>query len=157
MNGTQIPNVEVVATLLLQSDKLLSIFNPRWGAFTFPMSKRRFFMDTIVSETATPEKLNRAAARVAAEVLGRSFQPDEFPTPLLEIKNFEQSDVDGIWKLYTIHVFTLKLSEGVCFAPGLVAEWRTPKELDTREPVTRTARFILARMAEQRLLPPCAC
>ena len=154
MNGKQIPSVEVVATLMLQGDKLLSVFNPRWGAFTFPMSKRKFFKDAVVSEAATPEKLNRAAARVAAEVLGRSFLPDEFPSPLLEIKDFEQSDVDGIWKLYTIHVFTLKLSEGVCFAPGLVAEWRTPKELETREPVTHTARFILARMADRRLLAP---
>ena len=153
MNGTQIPNVEVVATLLLQGDKLLSIFNPRWGAFTFPMSKRKFFKDAVVSEAATPEKLNRAAARVAAEVLGRSFTPEEFPSPLMEIKDFEQSDADGIWKLYTIHVFTLKLSEGVRLAPGLVAEWRTPKELETREPVTRTARFILRQLAEQNQLP----
>ncbi|HEY9174001.1 MAG TPA: hypothetical protein VI136_17105 [Verrucomicrobiae bacterium] len=118
------------------------------------MSKRKFFRDAVVSEAATPEKLNRAAARVAAEVLGRSFQPDEFPSPLIEIKDFEQSDADGIWKLYTIHVFMLKLSEGVRFAHGMVAEWRTPKELETREPVTHTARFILARMAEQGLLVP---
>jgi hypothetical protein len=147
MNGKQIPSVEVVATLMMQGDKILSIFNPRWGAFTFPMSKRKFFKDAVMSEAATPEKLNRAAARVAAEVLGRSFEPNEFPAPLLEIKDYEQSDADGLWKLYTIHIFTLKLPESVNVAPGLVAEWRTAKELETREPVTHTARFILSSMA----------
>jgi hypothetical protein len=153
MSGKQIESVEVVATLVVQGKKILAVFNPRWGAFTFPMSRRKFFKDSDVSEAATPEKLDRAAARVAAEVLGRSFAPSDFPTPSVEIKNFEQSDADGIWKLYTIHVFTLKLSEGTHVAPGVVAEWLTPKELQSREPVTHTARFVLRRMEEQSLTP----
>jgi hypothetical protein len=151
MSGKQIESVEVVATLLVQGKKMLAVFNPRWGAFTFPMSRRKFFRDSDVSEAATPEKLDRAAARVAAEVLGRSFPPNDFPTPFVEIKNFEQSDADGIWKLYTIHVFTLKLSEGVRLAPGVIAEWLTPNDFQTREPVTHTARFILGRIDEQKL------
>jgi|SRR5581483_3583705 len=153
MSGKQIESVEVVATLLVQGKKILAVFNPRWGAFTFPMSRRKFFKDSDVSEAPTPEELDRAAARVAAEVLGRSFPPDDFPTPLVEIKNFEQSDADGIWKLYTIHVFTLKLSDGVKLAPGVIAEWLTPRDLKTREPVTRTARYILGELEKQDLTP----
>jgi hypothetical protein len=153
MSSGQAENVEVVATLLMQGRKIFLLFNPRWGAFTFPMSRRKFFKDSAVSEAARPEALACAAARVAAEVLGRTFPPDGFPTPLLEIKDFEQSDADGKWKLYTIHVFTLKLSEGVRLAPGVIGEWLTPKELQTREPVTHTARFILKRMEEQGLTP----
>jgi hypothetical protein len=153
MSGKQIENVEVVATLLTQGRKILAVFNPRWGAFTFPMSKRKFFKDSDVSEAATPEKLDRAAARVAAEVLGRSFPPDDFPTPSVEIKDFEQSDADGAWKLYTIHVFTLKLPEEVRPAPSVIAEWLTPEELQTHEPVTRTARYVLRQMKEQGLTP----
>ncbi|MGO8697047.1 MAG: hypothetical protein ACLQVY_04945 [Limisphaerales bacterium] len=153
MSGKQIESVEVVATLLVQGKKILAVFNPRWGAFTFPMSRRKFFKDSDVSEAATPEKLDRAAARVAAEALGRSFPPDDFPTLLVEIKNFEQSDADGIWKLYTIHVFSLKVSEGVRLAPGVITEWLTPKELQTREPVTHTARYILRESEKQGLTP----
>ena len=149
MNSNQIENVEVVATLLVQGKKILAVFNPRWGAFSFPMSRRKFFKDSGVSEAVMPEKLERAAARVAAEVLGRSFAPDDFPAPLIEIKDFEQSDADGLWKLYTLHVFTLKVSEGVRLAPGVIGEWLTAKELQTREPVTRTVRYLLSKMEEQ--------
>jgi hypothetical protein len=151
MKSKQIENVEVVATLMRQGPKILSVFNPRWGAFTFPMSRRKFFKDSTVSEAIMPENLDRAAARVAAEIMGRSFPPEEFPKPLLDIKGYEQSDADGVWKLYEFHVFTLKLSEGVRLGPGIIAEWMTPKELQSREPVTHTARFVLSRIKEAGL------
>ena len=154
MNDKQILNVEAVGTLILQGRKVLLVFNPRWGAFTFPMSKRKFFKDAVVSEAPTPEKLDRAAARVAAEVLGRSFPPDEYPEPLLDIKGFEQSDADRVWKLYEFHLFALKLSEGVRLASGVIGDWMTAKELRTREPVTHTARYLLERLEEQGLFPP---
>jgi len=152
MNGKQILKVEVVTTLLVQGQKFLCVFNPKWGAFTFPMSKRKFFQDSAISAAPNPEKLDRAAARVAAEVLGRSFPPGEFPTPLTDIKGFEQSDADGVWKLYEFHLFTLKVSEGVKLPAGLIAEWLTPKELQIREPVTHTARYLLGCLEEKGLL-----
>ena len=152
----KIENVDVVATLLAQGRKILAIYNPRWGAFTLPMSRRKQFNDPDVSKAIQPEDLERAAARVAAEVLGRTFAPEDFPKPLCEIKDFEQSDADGVWKLYQVHVFGLKLSEGVQLAPGVIAEWMPAIEFRIREPITRTARFILKRLEEQDQLPPWA-
>ncbi len=91
---------------------------------------------------------------MAAEVLGRSFTIDEFLRPLCEIKDFEQSDADGVWKLYTIQVFGLAVAGDVRLAPGVVAEWLRPEDFKQREPMTRTVRFVLGHMAEQGLLPP---
>ena len=147
-------NVEVVATVIVQRGRLLALFNPRWGAFTFPMSRRKQFLDPTVSKAATPEKLERAAARVAAEVLGRSFAPGEFPRLLCEIKDFEQSDADGIWKLYHIQVFGLTLPSDDKPVPGLITEWFARDDFKKREPVTHTARFLLDRMEEAGHLPP---
>ncbi len=153
MSEKRILNVEVVATLLQQRAKFLLVFNPRWGAFTFPMSKRKFFRDSAVSQAVTPEKLEHAAARVAAEVLGCSFRPKDFPRALVSIKGFEQSDADGVWKLYEFHVFGLKLRKEKRLVPGLIAEWMSPKEILSCEPVTRTARYLLQRLEEKGLLP----
>jgi hypothetical protein len=153
MSDKQIPKVEAVATLLVHRGKILSVFNPRWGAFTFPISKRKMFRDTEVSEAAKPENLHRAAARVAGEVLGRSFATDEFPKPLADIKGFEQSDVDGVWKLYEFHIFTLEVSEGVALAQGVVGQWLTAKQFNSHEPVSHTARYLLSELDERGLLP----
>ena len=147
------PVVEAVAVLLMQGGKILTVFNPRWGAFTLPMSKRKQFRDAVVSEAPRLEEWDRAAARVAAEVLGRSFAREDFPKPLCEIKDFEQSDADGVWKLYTIQVFALKLSAGDKLAPGIIAEWMSSADLKVREPVTYTARFILNRLEEGKRSP----
>lgn len=154
MPSPKIESVEVIATLLVRGPKFLAIFNPRWGAFTFPMSRRKQFLDPTVSQAATPEKLERAAARVAAEVLGRSFAPEEFPRPLCKIKEFEQSDADGVWKLYRIHVFGLTLPAGAKAVPGVVTEWLTREDFQTREPVTHTARYLLQELAANGKLPP---
>ncbi len=152
MTEKQIQKVEVVGTLIFHGPKILSVFNPKWGAFTFPMSKRKFFHDSALSAAATPEKLERAAARVAAEVLGSSFAPGKFPQPLLIIKGFEQSDADGVWKLYEFFLFKLQVSEPLRLAPGILAEWMNPQELKTHEPVTHTARYILDQLNEKGLL-----
>jgi hypothetical protein len=148
------PTVEAVALLLTQGEKTLAIFNPNWGAFTLPMSKRKQFRDSVVSHAARPEDWGRAAARVAAEVLGRSFAPNEFPKALCEIKDFEQSDADGVWKLYTIQVFSLQLEEGTALTPRGVTEWMSVADFKGREPVTHTARFLFDRLSEKGLLPP---
>lgn len=148
------PTVEAVATVLANGRKILAVFNPRWGGFTLPMSKRKQFRDSSISEAIRPEEWPAAAARVAAEILGRSFAPEDFPRALCEIKDFEQSDADGVWKLYTIQVFGLAVADNVRLAPGVVAEWLLPEDFKTREPMTRTVRFLLARMVEQSLLPP---
>ncbi len=148
------PNVEAVATVLANGRKLLAVFNPRWGGFTLPMSKRKQFRDRSVCEAARAEEWPTAAARVAAEVLGRSFAPADFPRALTEIKDFEQSDADGIWKLYSIRVFGLAVSDNVRLAPGVVAEWLEPEEFQVREPMTRTVRFLLTRLEAQGCLPP---
>lgn len=150
------PTVEAVAVVIAQGSNILAVFNPRWGAFTLPMSKRKQFLDRTISEAAKPEEWDRAAARVAAEILGRSFTRKEFPKPICEIKDFEQSDADGVWKLYTIQVFGLKLSESVKLAPGIVAEWTPAADFKVREPVTHTVRFIIDRLEEDKLLPPWA-
>jgi hypothetical protein len=148
------PTVEAVAVLVAQGDKILMVFNPRWGAFTFPMSKRKEFRDPTVSQAGRPEDWSRAGARVAAEVLGRSFAPGEFPKLLCEIKEFEQSDVDGVWKLYSIGVFGLEAPAHCQVASGITAEWLRPSDFQGREPITHTARFIISRLAETGALPP---
>ena len=148
------PNVEAVATVIAQGSKILAVFNPRWGGFTLPISKRKTFRDSVMDSPAKPEDWPKSAARVAAEVLGRSFGPGELPRLLCEIKDYEQSDADGVWKLYTIQVFGLKVAGDVRLAPGVSVEWLGSEDFQTREPMTRTARFILARLKEQGLLPP---
>lgn len=139
------PTVEAVATVLADGPKILAVFNPRWGGFTLPMSKRKQFRDSSVSAVTRTEEWACAAARVAAVVLGRSFMMDEFPRPLCEIKDFEQSDADGVWKLYTIQVFGQAVAGDVRLAPGVVAEWLRPEDFQQREPMTRTVRFVLGR------------
>jgi hypothetical protein len=148
------PTVEAVATVLADGPRILAVFNPRWGGFTLPMSKRKQFRDSSISPAIRQEEWPTAAARVAAEILGRSFIPADFPQPLCEIKDFEQSDADGVWKLYTIQVFGLAVTGHVRLAPGVVAEWLRPEDFQQREPMTHTVRFVLGQMAEQGLLPP---
>lgn len=154
MSSPQIESVEVIATVLVQGPHFLSNFNPRWGAFTFPMSRRKGFLEKTVSLAATPEPLDRAAARVAAEVLGCTFPPEAFPKFLCDVKEFEQSDADGVWKLYHIHVFGLELPPGTDPVRSVVTEWLTAEQLKTREPVTHTARVLLRELAAAGKLPP---
>jgi hypothetical protein len=154
MRSPKVESVGVVATLLVRGPKFLAIFNPCWGAFAFPMSRRKQFVDPTVSHVATPEKLERAAARVAAEVLGRSFSSEGIPRPICKIKEFEQSDADGVWKLYHIRVFGLTLPAYATTVPGVIAEWLTREDFEIREPVTHTARYLLQELEANGKLPP---
>jgi hypothetical protein len=153
MKSKQTPIVEVVTTLVVQDGKVMVIFNPKWAAFSFPMSKRKVFLDNAISSVGTAEKLDRAAARVAAEVLGRSFPPQGFPHPLFDAKEYKQSDVDGIWKLYQFHVFSLQVTNIQNPASGIIAEWLTPDQINCHEPFSHTARYLLAQLEEKDLLP----
>lgn len=83
------------------------------------------------------------AARAAAEVLGATLPADGLPAPVMELRDFGQSDFDGTWKVYQLYVFTLSVREQTQAAPGLLAEWLTPDDFQQREPVSRTARYVI--------------
>ena len=39
------PEVDVAVALIVRRERILTTYNPRWGAFTLPMSKRRSWND----------------------------------------------------------------------------------------------------------------
>lgn len=140
-------------TVIARGGLLLAVFNPSWG-FTLPMTKRRQWQDPSISEGVRKEEWVHAAARVAAELLGRTLAPDEFPKQLAEIKQYQQSDADGIWKIYELQIFGLKFRDKDKLASGVVAEWCKPKEFGERQPISGTARYIVSELSSKELLPP---
>lgn len=116
------PQVELSTVLLRQGDRILTIFNPHWRAFTLPMSKRRSW--SVGGELMT-ETWEEAAGRAAAEVMGRTSHP----TLLHEIEQVQQSDRAGVWKNYRIRVYEILVAPDIPLLNGTIAEWLTPDEI----------------------------
>lgn len=146
-------NVEVAAVLFTSSGRLLVTHNPRWGSFSAPMSKRRRWQDPQIPLGVREEEWHITAARVAGEVFGRTFLPKHLPKPFHELRQYKQSDIDGLWKLYNFHLFHLPLAKKLPLAPGVIGEWHTAAELAAVEPVSPTLRFLLQHLDEEGKLP----
>ena len=141
------PQVEVAAVLIVREDKVLLTYNPLWRAFTLPMTKLGQLPPATPNSPATLETPQHAAIRAATEALGRPLSPASFPVlHLNDPAHYDQSDRDGQWKRYTYHLFILKLS-GSAAAPtpvdGVPAVWLSRAEIETHEPISKTARHLV--------------
>jgi hypothetical protein len=149
------PKVDVAVAMIACGKKILAIYNPKWGAFSIPMTRRRKWRDPAMRLGPKDEEWRLAASRAAAEVLGRTLAPGELPAPLHEILEYRQNDADGIWKLYNLHVFKMTLPKPpASLGFGVTAEWLTADELHERVPVSSTVRYLLKELEGADKLPP---
>lgn len=149
------PKVDVAVAMITCGKRILAIYNPKWGAFSIPMTKRRKWRDRAVRLGAKEEEWPLAASRAAAEVLGRTLAPEELPLPLHEILEYRQNDADGVWKLYNLHVFKLPLPKiPASLGLGIDGEWLVADQLQKNVPVSSTVRYLLKELEGSDKLPP---
>ena len=149
------PKVDVAVAMIACGEKILAVHNPKWGAFSLPMTKRRKWRGPPVRPGAKDEEWQMAASRAAAEVLGRTLAPEELPQPLDQVFEYRQNDADGIWKFYNLHIFKMRLPKPpASLGFGVVAEWLTVEQLHQRVPVSSTVRYLLKELEGADKLPP---
>lgn len=143
-----IPLLEVAVALIRTDEQMLVVYNDEWKAFTLPMTKRREWVDPDVpAALERQEEWIEAAARAAAEWLGRTLAPAEITgPPLVDDSQYTQSDRDGTIKRYHFQVFEVKLAGPDRLVPGAVAEWLTLQELRTHRPVSPTTKYLIGRL-----------
>jgi ADP-ribose pyrophosphatase YjhB (NUDIX family) len=91
MSDSDVPSVEVAVALILDADqRLLWTWNQAWGAFAWPMSKRRH-----------GESIRQAAERAGAEAFGVPVQAGVGRQPLADL---HVSERDHTLKFYRYHV-----------------------------------------------------
>jgi hypothetical protein len=135
----------VAVTLLVQGGNLLAVYNPKWSAFTLPMTKRRQWRDPEFPQVREEEWVD-AAARAVAEWLGRTITVA--PVVVDDLGGFAQGDRDGVWKRYNFHVFRVALPAGAAPVAGAVWEWLTPAQMldPNRRPISPTARYVVQEL-----------
>ena len=140
-----IPLLDVAVALVRADEQVLVVYNDEWKTFTLPMTKRQEWAAPEVPEVSErQEEWIEAAARAAAEWLGRTLEPAEITgIPLVDDSQYTQSDRDGIIKRYHFQVFEVKTTKSERLVPGAVAEWLTLQELRMRRPVSSTTRFLI--------------
>ena len=150
----EVPAVDVAAVLIVRLDEILAVYNDKWGAFTFPMSKIR---PTEVVQAgkrkSAPDDGKQAAIRTAAEWLGRTItEPLE---PLRVCEEFMQSERDGRWKRYRVRVFRLTLADDAAAMSGTITEWLKADDFldENRGPISPTARHLIADLQLHGNLP----
>ena len=141
------PLVEAAVVLITDRDgRYLLDFNDSWSSFTFPTTKLHDVPTMAPGVPTKPEAQPVAAARAAAEVLGRPIDPKALKPLTIEVPPYAQSGRDGDWKRYTFRLFTLKVTGEPKPLPGHAAVWLTRSELESLEPISPTVRTILAAM-----------
>lgn len=142
---TNYREVEVAATLITRGQEILAVYNEQWMAFTLPMTKRRTWDDPNIPVAHREEAWIDAAARAAAEWLGRTVTGlTELPLPP-DTEPYHQSDRTGQWTRYTFQVFRLELDPNDEPLPGAVTQWLTREQLldESRRPISPTLRHVL--------------
>jgi hypothetical protein len=144
---TRLPLAEVGVALIRCGERILVVYNPRWEAFTLPMTTRRRWPG---SQDNPVEPWEDTAARAAAEVLGRTCKPAYFH----EMQQVLQSDREGIWKEYYFQVFRVSAPEEGPLAPAVIGEWLTPDDIFdlNRKPLSTTVLTIVGELRSQGLL-----
>jgi hypothetical protein len=139
------PLVDVAVVLIARQGRLLLDYNPRWHAFTLPMSGLHDRPPATPKADPAPERPLDAALRAAAEVLGRPHPEGALTAVDADLQPFQQSERDGRWKRYTYRVFALTLAAGEepRPVPGHHAAWLKPDELGDAHPVSPTVAHIL--------------
>jgi hypothetical protein len=143
------PLVDVAVTLITRGEQFLAVYNRNWDCFTFPMTKRRDWHDPRVPGSLHHEEWIDAAARAAAEWLGRTCVP-QFVWD--DVGEYQQSDRDGQWKRYHFQVFRVPVEGDRAMVPGTITEWLTPTDFLERRPISASARYVLGRLQEQERL-----
>ncbi len=146
--------MDVSVALITWRKRVLTVFNPRWGAFTLPMTKRREWVARHARKSRREESWEDAAIRAAAEALGRTFSAKAVTGPVLKLDGYAQSDSDGQVKTYHFQVFHIPLDTEIELLSGAVAEWLLPVELadPDREPISPTARHLVGKLAADGIL-----
>jgi ADP-ribose pyrophosphatase YjhB (NUDIX family) len=145
--GSIMPLVDVVATLIMKGDRILAVYNDKWGSFSLPMTKRRSWEDPVAEKGAERvEDWEDAAIRAASEWIGCTTT--QKPQPLSEVGEFQQSDRDGKWKRYHLQAYKLAVADDTQIPPARVAEWLTVDQLldENRKPISPTARHIVSEL-----------
>ena len=142
--GQIMPLLKVVVTLVSSGDRILAVYNDKWGAFTLPMSKRRIWKDASGQEQT--EEWFDAAIRAGAEAFGRTMIGK--PKFLVDVAEFQQSDRDDKWKRYQLQAFQIVVEENAPLPHARSAEWLTADELldEERHPISPTARYIVSEL-----------
>jgi hypothetical protein len=141
-----LPLLDVAVVIIVKTDRVLAVFNDRWGAFTLPMSKRRSWHGPSGEKAVREESWEEAALRAATEWTCCTTR--ELPEPMLDMAEFQQSDRDGQWKRYHLQVFAMTVGEDFALPAGKTAEWLLPDEIldEERRPISPTARHIVAEL-----------
>jgi hypothetical protein len=114
----------VAVVLMRCGDKLLVVYNDKWRAFTFPMTKLRPWEFADTSQIADPdhhaiaveEQQGRwldVAAHAAVECLGRPCCPQPLLDGPIEVEysEVERSGRDGADRIYHYKVYTLEAGQ----------------------------------------------
>jgi hypothetical protein len=142
-------HVEVAVVVITRGEQILTVFNPRWGAYTLPMTKRRTQHDNRTAARPVTEEWEDTAIRARAEALqGTTTGTPRF---LFEIPEYQQSDRDGQWKRFHFRVFRFDFDGAATVLAHLPHEWLTREEiLDARRrPISKTARDIVAQARKE--------
>jgi hypothetical protein len=143
-----LPQVPVAVTLIMFGGDLLLVYNPRWRAFTLPMTKRRCWPNPDGGCEAFSESWEDAAMRNMAEWLGRTFTAP--PQHVLDLEACQHSGRDLRTRQYHFRLFAAsadRADERVVWAP---TECLSPDEIldPARRPVSETARLLVRSLLD---------
>ena len=150
----QLEQLEISAVLIVRQgdERVLTVYNPNWYAFSLPMTKVREFIDPR-GISHSKETWRHAASRAAAESLGRTLCPS--PRQILNVaewietygldETLQQGQRDGMLKQYWFRVFLVNVPPDTEPAPGVTGEWLTTDELldPDRQPFSPTVAELL--------------
>jgi hypothetical protein len=146
------PQVEVAIVVIERAGLFLVEYNPNWHSFTLPATRLRRRPAGVV---ITPEPPLDAAARAAAQALGRPLPPNGLPQPVsLDVLPLlhTRSGRDSNTKRYVYHVFKLRTAEpSPRHALGWLTLWMKRADLLTHRPVSPTAVFVCEHLDENAL------
>ena len=149
--AASVPMVDVAVVLIRRDDRILTVFNEKWGAFVLPMTKRRRWQDPKLPKGHREEDWEDAAIRAGAECTGRTHTVD--PAMVLDVPEMGQSDRDGKWKRYHFQVFTLDVGEEPPAGLGII-NWLTADEITdrSRRPISESTRHLIAELRLGKLV-----
>ena len=145
----KIPLVDVAVNLITRGESILAVYNPEWGSFTLPMTKRRYWHDPKYPDKGTDENWIDAAAQAGAEWLGRTCEPELL---LAECGEYHRSDRDGTYRRYTFRCFGVPVDGTPPLVAGAITEWLTSNEFQDRRPISPTAKHLVAKLVLERKL-----
>jgi len=138
--------IEVAVTVIVAGEKILTVRNDKWGAFTLPMTKLQRKPLGMVENATQIERWSDAAMRNVGECLGRTSGRE--PKLLMDVGELRQSDRTGQVNHYHFQVYLVEVDSEQT-APGLASEWLTINQIidAERRPISPTARE-LAKLLE---------